>query len=129
MCALFAPWSFGFCKSTSTWLCFEHAYRCSLPMQSHHAKRLAKPHESLVARAADFCHAPKSSRRWFAEADVGWHWPTLVLSSALLTNQAREFDCSISSAWDGRRCLPRSKKDSLFCVCLLLLLSESFRIQ
>ena len=39
--ALFAKQLFGF-YSASTWIRFEHVYRCSPPMQLHHAKRLEK---------------------------------------------------------------------------------------
>ena len=62
---------------------FEHVYRCSRLMQSHHAKRLEKAHESLL-RERQISVMLSSLRLWSLEADIGWHWPMLVFSSLLL---------------------------------------------
>ena len=65
--------------------CFEYVYRCSPLMQSHHANRLEKAHESLL-RERQISVMLSSLRFWSSEAEIGWHWPMLVFSSVLLTD-------------------------------------------
>ena len=59
---------------------FEHVYRCSPLMQSHHAKRLEKAHECLL-RERQISVMLSSLRLWSSEAEIGWQWPMLVPSS------------------------------------------------
>ena len=80
--------------------------RCSPTMQS--ATRLDSGHESLL-RERQISVMPSSLHLWSPEVEIGCTGQCLYLVR-YCSQTTREFACFLSSAWDGRICLPRSKK-------------------
>ena len=80
--------------------------RCSPTMPSDWERM------SPVARAADPCNASKSCL-WSSEAEIGWHWPLLVLVR-YCSQTPRKLACFVLPAWDVANTCQDQRKGCLF---------------
>ena len=86
----------------------EHVYRCSPPMQPHHARCLEKAHESLL-RKRQIPVMPPSLASGLRKLKSDGTGQCLYLVR-YCSQTPRKFACFVLPAWDGRRYLPRSTK-------------------
>ena len=106
MFALFAEQIFGFSTQLLHGCVFQHVYRCSSPMQPHHAKRREKAHESLL-RERQIFECPQVFASFLRKLKSDGTGQCLYLVR-YCSQTTRKFARVILPAWAGRRCLPRS---------------------